>query len=69
MEEPGLLEATLTTFTEPPGLAVIGGFDSPQVIAFFTVSANIRMLVVRLSNGKLWVCGPIAPTKEPWDSC
>ncbi|CAK9015043.1 unnamed protein product [Durusdinium trenchii] len=35
-----------------------------QVIAFFTVSANIRMLVVRLSDGKLWVCGPIAPTQE-----
>ncbi|CAL1159812.1 unnamed protein product [Cladocopium goreaui] len=35
-----------------------------QVIAFFTVSANIRMLVVRLQDGKLWVCGPIAPTQE-----
>ena len=28
------------------------------------VSANIRMLVVRLQDGKLWVCGPIAPTTE-----
>ena len=28
------------------------------------VSANIRMLVVRLQDGKLWVCGPIAPTQE-----
>ena len=34
-----------------------------QVIAFFTVSANIRMIAVRLEDGKLWVCGPISPTR------
>jgi len=35
-----------------------------QVIAFFTVSANIRMTVVRMKDSKLWVCGPISPTRE-----
>ena len=35
-----------------------------QVIAFFTVSANIRMIVVRLEDGRLWVCGPISPTRH-----
>ncbi|CAJ1392473.1 unnamed protein product [Effrenium voratum] len=35
-----------------------------QVIAFFTVSANIRMTVVKLEDGKLWVNGPIAATDE-----
>lgn len=35
-----------------------------QVIAFFTVSANIRMTVVRLQDGTLWVCSPISPTRQ-----
>ena len=43
-----------------PGL--IWGLE--QVIAFFTVSANIRMIVVRMEDKRLWVCGPISPTRE-----
>jgi len=43
-----------------PGL--IWGLE--QVIAFFTVSANIRMIVVRMEDERLWVCGPISPTRE-----
>lgn len=43
-----------------PGL--IWGFE--QVIAFFTVSANIRMTAVRLADGKLWVSSPISPTRQ-----
>ncbi|CAK0890390.1 unnamed protein product, partial [Prorocentrum cordatum] len=35
-----------------------------QVIAFFTVSANVRMTVVRLRDGGLWVCSPVSPTGQ-----
>lgn len=40
----------------------IWGFE--QVISFFTVSANIRMTVVRLRDGRLWVSSPVAATGE-----
>mmetsp|Transcript_115289 Transcript_115289/g.311621 ORF Transcript_115289/g.311621 Transcript_115289/m.311621 type:complete len:450 (-) Transcript_115289:314-1663(-) len=56
---PSLFKETLRTELVP---GLIWGFE--QVIAFQTVSANIRMTVVRLRNGKLWVSGPLAPTRQ-----
>ncbi|KAL7454831.1 hypothetical protein ACHAWC_006428 [Mediolabrus comicus] len=35
-----------------------------QLIAFANVTATIRTNVVKLSNGRLWVCGPLWPTDE-----
>mmetsp|Transcript_11097 Transcript_11097/g.25440 ORF Transcript_11097/g.25440 Transcript_11097/m.25440 type:complete len:443 (-) Transcript_11097:21-1349(-) len=40
----------------------IWGFE--QCLALTTVSANVRMTVVRLQDGKLWVAAPIAPTRQ-----
>lgn len=31
---------------------------------FFNVSTSVRMTVVRLKNGDLWVHDPVAPTAE-----
>ncbi|GMH33802.1 hypothetical protein BSKO_01636 [Bryopsis sp. KO-2023] len=39
-------------------------FDQPQSLEFSTVTINIRMTVVKLESGGLWVHSPIAPTKE-----
>ena len=35
-----------------------------QLIAFANVTATIRTNVVKLNNGRLWVCGPLWPTDE-----
>lgn len=40
----------------------IWGFE--QCIALFSVSTNIRMTVVRLRDGTLWVSAPISPTRQ-----
>lgn len=35
-----------------------------QLIAFANVTATIRTNIVKMSNGGLWVCGPLWPTEE-----
>ena len=42
----------------------IWGFEQPQSLGGSNVTANIRMTVVRLQSGGLWVHAPIAPTRE-----
>lgn len=39
-------------------------FEQPQSLGFSNVTTNIRMVVIKLKNGGLWVHAPIAPTKE-----
>ncbi|PAN18696.1 hypothetical protein GQ55_3G209100 [Panicum hallii var. hallii] len=39
-------------------------FEQEQALGFSSVSTNIRMTVIRLKSGGLWVHAPIAPTKE-----
>lgn len=56
---PSPFKETLRTELVP---GQIWGFE--QVIAFSTVSANIRMTVVRMLDGRLWVSGPLAPTRQ-----
>ena len=42
----------------------IWGFEQPQSLGGSNVTANIRMTVVRLQAGGLWVHAPIAPTRK-----
>lgn len=39
-------------------------FEQEQALGFSSVSVNIRMTVIKLKSGGLWVHAPIAPTKE-----
>ncbi|XP_052196850.1 uncharacterized protein LOC127804133 [Diospyros lotus] len=39
-------------------------FEQEQALGFSSVSTNIRMTVIKLNSGGLWVHAPIAPTKE-----
>ncbi|KAL1538756.1 hypothetical protein AAHA92_27462 [Salvia divinorum] len=39
-------------------------FEQEQALGFSSVSTNVRMTVIRLKSGGLWVHAPIAPTKE-----
>eukprot|EP01024_Parvocaulis_polyphysoides_P029018 TRINITY_DN26160_c0_g1_i1.p1 TRINITY_DN26160_c0_g1~~TRINITY_DN26160_c0_g1_i1.p1 ORF type:complete len:372 (-),score=52.30 TRINITY_DN26160_c0_g1_i1:16-978(-) len=39
-------------------------FEQPQNLGFSSVTINVRMTVVRLQSGGLWVHAPIAPTQE-----
>lgn len=39
-------------------------FEQEQALGFSSVSTNIRMTVIKLKSGGLWVHSPIAPTKE-----
>lgn len=41
-----------------------GMWSFEQLLVFTNVSATIRMTVVRLADGKLWVHAPVAPTGE-----
>ncbi|KAL4432811.1 hypothetical protein ABPG77_008137 [Micractinium sp. CCAP 211/92] len=43
---------------------VMWGFEQPQSLGGSNVTTNIRMTVVRLQSGGLWVHAPIAPTRE-----
>ncbi|EEF36264.1 conserved hypothetical protein [Ricinus communis] len=48
-------------------LAVKGSiwlFEQEQALGFSSVSTNIRMTVIKLKSGGLWVHAPIAPTKD-----
>ncbi|KAI3435565.1 hypothetical protein D9Q98_001630 [Chlorella vulgaris] len=42
----------------------IWGFEQPQSLGGSNVTTNVRMTVVRLKAGGLWVHAPIAPTRE-----
>lgn len=42
----------------------IWGFEQPQSLGGSNVTTNIRMTVVKLQSGGLWVHAPIAPTRE-----
>lgn len=39
-------------------------FEQPQSLGFSSVCINIRMTVIKLASGGLWIHAPIAPTKE-----
>ncbi|KAL0332121.1 UNVERIFIED_CONTAM: hypothetical protein Scaly_2113600 [Sesamum calycinum] len=39
-------------------------FEQEQALGFSSVSTNIRMTVIKLKSGGLWVHAPIAPTKS-----
>ncbi|KAJ6290371.1 hypothetical protein OIU78_026156 [Salix suchowensis] len=39
-------------------------FEQEQALGFSSVSTNIRMTVIKLKSGGLWVHAPIAPTEE-----
>jgi hypothetical protein len=39
-------------------------FEQPQSLGFSNVTTNVRMVVVKLKSGGLWVHAPVAPTKE-----
>ncbi|VFQ91961.1 unnamed protein product [Cuscuta campestris] len=39
-------------------------FEQEQALGFISVSTNIRMTVIKLKSGRLWIHAPIAPTKE-----
>ena len=39
-------------------------FEQPQSPGFSNVTTNVRMVVIKLKSGGLWVHAPIAPTKE-----
>ncbi|CAA2933304.1 Homoserine O-acetyltransferase isoform 4 [Olea europaea subsp. europaea] len=39
-------------------------FEQEQALGFSSVSTNIRMTVIKLKSGGLWVHAPIASTKE-----
>lgn len=44
---------------------IIWGFEQPQSLGGSNVTTNVRMTIVRLKSGGLWVHAPIAPTREP----
>lgn len=39
-------------------------FEQQQALGFSSVTTNVRMTVIKLKTGGLWVHAPIAPTKE-----
>lgn len=39
-------------------------FEQPQSLGFSNVTTNVRMTVVKLKSGGLWVHAPVAPTRE-----
>lgn len=39
-------------------------FEQEQALGFSSVSTNIRMTVIKLKSGGLWIHAPIAPTNE-----
>ncbi|KAH7440805.1 hypothetical protein KP509_03G011300 [Ceratopteris richardii] len=39
-------------------------FEQEQALGFSSVTTNIRMTVIKLKSGGLWVHAPVAPTKE-----
>ncbi|KAI9396416.1 hypothetical protein POPTR_004G125301v4 [Populus trichocarpa] len=39
-------------------------FEQEQALGFSSVSTNIRMTVIKLKSGGLWLHAPLAPTKE-----
>ncbi|XP_057849355.1 uncharacterized protein LOC131060213 isoform X1 [Cryptomeria japonica] len=52
------------TFRTEVVRGVIWTFEQEQALGFGNVITNIRMTVIRLKSGGLWVHAPIAPTKE-----
>ena len=43
---------------------VMWTFEQPQSLGFSNVTTNVRMTVIKLKSGGLWVHAPIAPTTE-----
>jgi hypothetical protein len=39
-------------------------FEQPQSLGFSNVTTNVRMVVIKLASGGLWVHAPVAPTPE-----
>lgn len=39
-------------------------FEQPQSLGFSNVTTNVRMTVIKLASGGLWVHAPVAPTAE-----
>ena len=42
----------------------IWSFEQEQALGFSSVTTNIRMTVIKLQSGGLWVHAPIGPTDE-----
>ena len=55
---------TVRTAIGPEGADGDGMWGFEQLLCFANVSASIRMTVVRLADGGLWVNAPVAPTEE-----
>jgi hypothetical protein len=58
---PFLSRTTYRTEVDP---GRIWTFEQPQSLGFSSVTANVRMTVIKLRCGGLWVHAPIAPTAE-----
>lgn len=43
---------------------IMWAFEQPQSLGFSNVTTIVRMVVVKLSSGGLWVHAPVAPTRE-----
>eukprot|EP00890_Picochlorum_soloecismus_P001277 jgi/Picsp_1/214/NSC_00213-R1_protein len=43
---------------------VMWTFEQPQSLGFSNVTTNVRMTVIKLKSGGLWVHAPVAPTSE-----
>eukprot|EP00850_Spirogloea_muscicola_P018417 SM000168S02616 [mRNA] locus=s168:247801:249992:+ [translate_table: standard] len=56
------LERQTLRYELQPG--VMWGFEQEQGLGFSSVTTNVRMTVVRLASGGLWVHAPIAPTRQ-----
>ena len=58
---PFLNRATYRTEVDP---GRVWTFEQPQSLGFSSVTANVRMTVIKLACGGLWIHAPIAPTAE-----
>eukprot|EP00850_Spirogloea_muscicola_P021041 SM000234S07901 [mRNA] locus=s234:193965:196156:+ [translate_table: standard] len=56
------LERQTLRYELQPG--VMWGFEQEQGLGFSSVTTNVRMTVVLLASGGLWVHAPIAPTRQ-----
>lgn len=43
---------------------VMWSFEQPQSLGFSNVTTVVRMIIIKLSSGGLWVHAPVAPTAE-----
>ena len=61
---PPVPERTTVRTAIGPGADADGMWGFEQLLTFANVSASVRMTVVRMEDGGLWVNAPVAPTAE-----